>query len=106
MKKSSVLGVLAAVILSLFLTGCESAEEKQARLQKIERLQLKIEVGEKKINVDKDMVEIQKRLIEHQEQKGTDSSWEKNELISLEKNLKEAEERLEQNKAKLKELQK
>jgi septal ring factor EnvC (AmiA/AmiB activator) len=106
MKKSSFLMVLAAVALSLFLTGCESAEEKQARLQEIESLQNRIQAGEKYIEVNKNIIANQKGVIAQQEINGLNVEWAKNELIESEKNLKKSEETLEKNKAKLKELQK
>jgi uncharacterized small protein (DUF1192 family) len=96
MKKSSVLGVLAAVILSLFLTGCESAEEKQARLQEIERLQMIMSITEESLQRDKHELELSK------------NANPANLLMSveeLENMIKEKEEGIERTKAKLKELQ-
>jgi outer membrane murein-binding lipoprotein Lpp len=100
MKKSSVLGVLAAVILSLFLTGCESVEEKQARLQEIRRLEARIISLETNIQNNKQLLGV------YASPGYKDDAYYQREAKELENTVKENEEEIQEVRTKLQKLQK
>lgn len=98
MKKSFVLGVLAAVVLNF--TGCESQEEKAARLVKIDDLQSRIQAAEDSIKVDKYNLELAKKIEIASKQSQSV------EIKMYEESIERAEQSIQKNKLKLKELQK
>jgi outer membrane murein-binding lipoprotein Lpp len=54
MKKSAILGACAVIIL--LFSGCESMEEKKARLEQISTLQNEIEICQNKVKISENNI--------------------------------------------------
>ncbi|MDR2100700.1 MAG: hypothetical protein LBP40_07750 [Campylobacteraceae bacterium] len=105
MKKSIILGVLAAAVLSFFLTGCESQDEKAARLKAIDDIQTKIQQEETSIQTYniyiKELEDMLKTTVSEHEKEGIMSDIE-----ALKEDRKINENQIQQYKTKLQEFEK